>query len=360
MQSLGKWFQEGDDTIMALQNLDRMNASLRVGNFARKYNYTISFSPPRGWSTGYTYPKQHLPGSADAEGMLMRCESFAFPGQNISTSTDDIRIGPARQHAIGVTYGPISATFLSTKNFWERTYFTEWHNIMFEAATPGEMGFRMGYYKDYVTDLDITQYDDMGNPTYMVTLVDAFPKGIVQQDLAIADGKFHRLSVEFGYHHWFEEVGLGEKERQVERKSSVATGKDLNIAQRRMLQEGGQRLSNAHSDVAGHVQHGQQGAGYIEPKPFNPDAVEGASGGARQNRGRGRAGVLKSTAHEDVARHVANASPINVGAHDEVKEHVADGGILISQYNSEAAQHVEPALSKGKGPPAIKKSGGPS
>ena len=65
---------------------------------------------------------------------------------------------------------------------------------MFDGPKVIELGFRMKYYKDYVTDLDVVQYDDVGNPTYAIRLFDIFPKTIVQQDLALADAEFHRLS----------------------------------------------------------------------------------------------------------------------------------------------------------------------
>ena len=92
---------------MALEGLNRMNASIRLGSYARKYNYSIFFASPRGIPTQYF---------ANTRNMFMRCETFGFPGQNIATSIDDLRVGPSREHAIGVTYAPLTATFLSSKS----------------------------------------------------------------------------------------------------------------------------------------------------------------------------------------------------------------------------------------------------
>ena len=192
---------------MALVGLDRMNASIRLGAYARKYNYSIFFASPKGLKT-------------NTQDMFMRCETFGFPGQNIATSVDDIRVGPAREHAIGVTYAPLTATFLSTANFWERTYFTEWHELMFDGPK-GNKTFRMKYYNNYVTDIDVVQYDDTGKGTYAIRLFDTFPKTIVQQDVALADGELHRMSIEFVFHHW-EEIKPEEKALQIKRKDSVA------------------------------------------------------------------------------------------------------------------------------------------
>ena len=205
---------------MALVGLDRMNASIRLGAYARKYNYSIFFASPKGLKT-------------NTQDMFMRCETFGFPGQNIATSVDDIRVGPAREHAIGVTYAPLTATFLSTANFWERTYFTEWHQLIFDGPT-----FRMKYYNKYITDLDVVQYDDTGKGTYAIRLFDTFPKTITQQDVALADSELHRMSIEFVFHHW-EEIKPEEKALQIKRKDSVAAG--------------GVPISKAHADVKSNV-----------------------------------------------------------------------------------------------------------
>ena len=170
-------------------SLSRFNAMIRDGDFARKYNYEIFFSPPGGIR-------------ASVETML-RCETFGFPGQNISTSIDDLRTGPSREHAIGVTYAPITATFLTSKELVEKKMFTTWQYLMIDAkAESPTPTYRIGYYKDYVADVKVKQFDDAGKNTYSIKLLDAFPKTIVQQDLALADGELHRLSVEFVFNRW--------------------------------------------------------------------------------------------------------------------------------------------------------------
>ena len=186
-----------------MATIHEFTSSLRTGNFARKYNYDISFTMPRN----YSFTNEAKPG----RDMFMRCETFGFPGQNISTTIDDIRTGPSREHAIGVTYAPITATFLSSKDMEEKRIFTAWHSLMVDIGLYGtQPGFQAGYYNDYVTDILVNQYDDEGNNTYSVKLIDAFPKTIVQQDLALADGEFHRLSVEFVFYRWVEIATSGE------------------------------------------------------------------------------------------------------------------------------------------------------
>ena len=188
-------------------SLSKFNSMIRGGyNLARKFNYDIHFIPPRGVSA------PGMPGrSTGVQDTLFRCETFGFPGQNISTSIDDIRTGPAREHAFGVTYAPITATFLSSAAMTEKKMFTAWHYLMIDAKEESpEPTYRAGYYKDYVTDIKVRQFNDAGKNTYSIKLIDAFPKTIVQQDLALADGEFHRLSVEFVFYRWVEIATSGE------------------------------------------------------------------------------------------------------------------------------------------------------
>jgi len=245
-----------------MATIHEFTSSLRTGNFARKYNYDISFTMPRN----YSFTNEAKPG----RDMFMRCETFGFPGQNISTTIDDIRTGPSREHAIGVTYAPITATFLSSKDMEEKRIFTAWHSLMVDIGLYGtQPGFQAGYYNDYVTDILVNQYDDEGNNTYSVKLIDAFPKTIVQQDLALADGEFHRLSVEFVFWRW-EAEDEKEKKATPKGKSSVADAGNIGIKQAfaevgKMVQDGSVTDSYAHTDVAGHVQGGMSTARHAPP-----------------------------------------------------------------------------------------------
>ena len=170
-------------------------------NWARKYNYAIRFASPPALRN---YPAP--------ESMFIRCESMVIPGQNIATSVDDIRMGPSREHAIGKTVAPVQATFLCSRDLLERKYFEVWQHNIVDRNT-----FQVLYYNDYVTDIYVEQYDDKGIVSFAIKLIDAFPKGIVAQEVALSSGdtEFHRISVELGYHVW---KHLGEADLRALRK----------------------------------------------------------------------------------------------------------------------------------------------
>ena len=74
--------------------------SLAGSGITRKSRYKMSCSGPAG------------NGPRD---LSLRCESISIPGQNIRSTPDPLRFGPEREHAQGVTYGPIQATFIVDK-----------------------------------------------------------------------------------------------------------------------------------------------------------------------------------------------------------------------------------------------------
>ena len=179
---------------MPTHTLANFTTEIAAGKFARPYNYDVSWASPGGLKS----PTRE---------MLMRCESISFPGQNIETSPDTLKIGPARPHAFSVTYGSVTGVFLCDEQFSERRYFEDWHKLIFN---PGD--FRVGYFSKYVTEMTITQYkvgarikgakEYKEYKTYQVKLFDIFPKNIEALALSTSSSELLRLSVEFEYRNW--------------------------------------------------------------------------------------------------------------------------------------------------------------
>ena len=178
--------------------LSAFTSHMSKGKFARQYNYDVWFTSPPGMPN----PTRE---------MLMRCEQFALPGQNLETSPDTLHIGPIREHAFGVNYGPVSAVFLCDDELSERRFFENWQRLMFDSES-----YRMGYYNDYVTDMTVNQYNDKEELTYSLKLFEVFPKTITELGLTTTAGELHRLTVELVYHHW--------KPLQVAKKSPLISG----------------------------------------------------------------------------------------------------------------------------------------
>ena len=158
--------------------------SLSSSGISRKSRYKVQVISPTGMG---------------ARDMSLRCESISFPGQNIRSVPDSLRFGPEREHAQGMTYGPISATFISDRMQKEKAFFEKWQNNVIDVNT-----WEPKYYDDYKGGLKIWQLDERNRATYGVELFEVYPKMINAQDVGMTQGNaYQTIIVEFTFHHWF-------------------------------------------------------------------------------------------------------------------------------------------------------------
>ena len=170
------------------QPLSAMVATIGAGAFTRGYEYDVNIL-----NAPVTYP-------GGMQRLMLRCESISMPGQNIETSSDNIKVGPTREHAFGVNYGQVAGVFLADNKLSEKTFFEAWQRKIFR---PGS--YDVSYYADYVGEMTIKQISrHFDTSQYAVKLIGVFPKEVSQLEMATANGEFLRVSVTFSYHHWEE------------------------------------------------------------------------------------------------------------------------------------------------------------
>lgn len=174
---------------MSTQSLASFTSMIKEGAYSRGYDYKVILrKPPLGF--------KNKPWEID-----LRCESISYPSQNIETTQDNIRPGPIRDHAFGVNYGSVSATFLDDDTLGIKRYFEDWQRLIFDPES-----FKVNYYTDYIAELDISHHrmhsENSFKPVYRVLLKEVFPKTVNQLEVGTSNGDFLRVSVEFQYHHW--------------------------------------------------------------------------------------------------------------------------------------------------------------
>ena len=59
---------------------------------------------------------------------------------------------------------------------------------------------------NYLTNIEVTQYDLQEKPIYRAKLIDAFPLSIAPQQLSWADDAFQRLTVSFLYQKYESDI----------------------------------------------------------------------------------------------------------------------------------------------------------
>ena len=171
-----------------MPSLDEFRATIAGKDLARQNRFEVKI-----WG----------PGGIKDEQVNLLAESVSIPGQNIRSVPDDLRYGPARDHAQGVTYGDISMTFICTPGMQEKVYFEEWQKLIVQLGDR-DSGWNVEFYKDYVGEIQINQLDRQNQPKYQVTIIEPWPKTINAQEFTLSSNdSYQTVSVDFAYRYWF-------------------------------------------------------------------------------------------------------------------------------------------------------------
>ena len=170
-----------------MPSLDEFRATIAGKDLARQNRFEVRITGPAG---------------ADKQVNLL-AESVSIPGQNIRSVPDDLRYGPARDHAQGVTYGDISMTFICTPGMQEKVYFEEWQKRIIDVGERNSK-WNAKWYVDYIGEIQIDQLDRQNQMKYQVTIVEAWPKTINAQEFTLSSNDaYQTVSVDFAYRYWF-------------------------------------------------------------------------------------------------------------------------------------------------------------
>jgi hypothetical protein len=153
--------------------------------------------------------------------LALQCETAELPGKTIQT--EDVKIyGPIFKVPYQTQYAETSLTFLCTNEFYERKLFDRWMEAIMPTDT-NNLRFPRGQNSRYLTQITITQFDDLIKQIYAVNLIDAFPIGIAAQPLSWSEEGFHRLTVQFAYQR-FETIYEGKYNLGAAAASIFGTG----------------------------------------------------------------------------------------------------------------------------------------
>ena len=159
--------------------------------------YEVLFLPPSSTNL-FTQTLLGQVGGGDTRDVSYQCHSIAFPGRNLTTTTDENIYGPTRELVDGFTYGDITGKFYCHNDMREKKFFETWQRLAFNPQT-----FAMNYYDDYTGTIQIYQLDQRNNRRYGCELIECFPKNIGDQALSGAQAtSAQEVDVTFGYRYW--------------------------------------------------------------------------------------------------------------------------------------------------------------
>jgi hypothetical protein len=168
--------------------------------YAQPNRYEVLILPPAKLGGGQ---QQNIFAGMERQGdtrsISLRAQSVNLPGRNLATSNDTNIYGPEREVVEGVNYAEeISIEFQASSNLSERVFFENWQRNAFDETT-----WNIGYYKDYIGEMQIFVLDKQDQRRYGIKLWDVFPKTIGPNALAYdANDQLMLTPVSFSFRYW--------------------------------------------------------------------------------------------------------------------------------------------------------------
>lgn len=179
-----------------MTRIDELQA--RIGRFGitRPNRFQVELSAPPALPS--LIPRERI------ERLAIQCEVAQLPGKSFSTQEQRI-YGPVRKFPYTATFtSNIELTFRVGTDYLERSIFDEWQNTVMNRSTN-----MFGYYKEYVTDLIIHQFDTEDERIYSVKLFEAWPEAIQPIELsAETTNTYNRQTITFAFRQWEETDAL--------------------------------------------------------------------------------------------------------------------------------------------------------
>jgi hypothetical protein len=168
--------------------------------YAQPNRYEVLILPPAKLGGGnQTNIFSGMEKQSDTRSISLRAQSVNLPGRNLATTSDTNVYGPTRDVVEGVTYAEdISIDFQASSQLSERVFFENWQRQAFNETT-----WNIGYYNDYVGEIQIFVLDKQDKRRYGLKLWEVFPKTIGANQLAYGDNDTLMLTnVSFSFRYW--------------------------------------------------------------------------------------------------------------------------------------------------------------
>jgi len=155
-------------------------------DFSKVSKFHVEISKPLGWTSG----------SVNFADLRFQCESAELPGYNINTVDAKI-FGVPLPVASFPTFNDMTLTFICAGDMWEKRLFDDWVNLVMPINN-----YEANYKNRYVSKINVTQFTEVKEAAYVVSIWNAFPVSVAPLTLNWGDDAIHKLSVTFKYDYW--------------------------------------------------------------------------------------------------------------------------------------------------------------
>ena len=201
-----------------MNSIDNLKATIsKKGGVAMQNRFQIFFQPPTANKVKSLLnkdPKTLIgdlarnaltggkPGNLipDPRDISILCESVSIPGRQITTLEYT-----AERQAIKIPYSfineDVTMSFILTNDYYMKRMFDSWLSGIIDQTT-----YRVGYKKDFTTDIVIQQLNQKNIPVYSCRLENAFPVTVNAINLdSNSENTIQKVSVTLSYENFVPE-----------------------------------------------------------------------------------------------------------------------------------------------------------
>jgi len=196
--NLGTGHIDSDFTIDEFRNnLTKHNEVAKADKFMVFIYFPFS-SGQTGVGSGGSGP----PSWSTIRELSLQCEISELPSRDVDM-IEYRHYGFLRRIPHANRYGIASFTFYCTGDMHEKKFFDSWLDSMVPTNS-GLVSYPINEFNQqmYECNIDINQYDPMGNIMYQAKLIDAIPTTISPLNQNWSDDSVHRLTVTFAFRKW--------------------------------------------------------------------------------------------------------------------------------------------------------------
>jgi len=182
------------DLMATLANFIESTAFGALNNFLSEFHSDDGYALPSRYEVIITSPA-----AGNARKISLRCESVDLPGRSLNTTPDSNMYGIAPEIVDGITFGgTLAMTFQSSSDLEERVFFESWQEMAWNKGT-----WNVGYYKDYIKEIEIYVLDINNTRRYGIKLMECFPKEIGPSSLSYTQATdIIKIPVTMQYKYW--------------------------------------------------------------------------------------------------------------------------------------------------------------
>ena len=170
-------------------------SGLSISDF--KSNVSEGFSRSSLFHVNITPPSMVFGG--DGEEFKFTCDQAQLPGYTLKTEERSIA-GITSEMPLGFALEKLQLSFLTRSGMDERLFFDKWFSNIVNITEKGPR--RMGYYVDYVGEVEVKVYDVTGSNVYTVVCKSCYPQTMTSQSLNWSETGIIRITVDFAYEYW--------------------------------------------------------------------------------------------------------------------------------------------------------------